>query len=82
MTGVTLPASTSSLRTSRSALFVRLDGRLALLTHEHGHDRDPDHAAELAAGVSPPLESSVPVGVSARLVSDMEWSPTLSRMRS
>ena len=62
ITGVTFPASTSSLRATRSARFCDLDGRFALLAHEHGHDREPDHAAELAAGVSSTVGEQRPVG--------------------
>ena len=82
MTGVTFPASTSSLRATRSLWFWNLiDGRscwrtnidvtMALMTVPMAPPEWP-----------PPFGCSFPVGVSARRVCDNEWLPTLSRMKS
>ena len=62
MTGVTLPASTSSLRATRSSSVLGLDGRAGLLAHEHRHELVRIVRASLPPACPPPFEISIPLG--------------------
>ena len=82
MTGVIFPASTRSLRATRSSWFwvLTVGPACCRTTIETSIARMV--RPSLPSACPPPFEISVPCGVSARRVSAIEWLPTLSRIRS